>query len=130
MQLIDAATGSNVWAERYDRDYAKIFALQDEVIRRIVEALSVRLTESEKPQITRLPTRNLEAYDFYTRAEQKVYAVDYRSLGEALSMYEKAIALDPGFADAYAGYARAIVDVLSLRLPAPDAERGRPPAGL
>ncbi len=114
VQLIDATTGSNVWAERYDRDYAKIFALQDEVIGRIVEALSVRLTESETTQIARLPTRNLEAYDFYTRAEQKVYAVDYRSLGDALSLYQKAIKLDPAFADAYSGYARATVDVLGF----------------
>lgn len=114
VQLIDTRTGSNIWAERYDRDYAKIFALQDEVIQHIVEALSVRLTEGEKNQIARLPTRNLEAYDFYARAEQKVYAIDYRSLGEALSLYQKAIALDPAFADAYSGYARASVDVLGF----------------
>ena len=114
VQLIDAATASNVWAERYEGDSAKIFELQDQVIRHIVEALSVRLTESETSQISRLPTRNLEAYDFYTRAEQKVYAVDIKSLGDALSLYEKAISLDPEFADAYAGYARAIVDVLGF----------------
>jgi adenylate cyclase len=114
VQLIEGATGNNIWAERYDRDYAQIFALQDEVIGRIVDALSVRLSESEKSQIAQLPTQNLEAYDFYTRAEQKVYDVGYRSLSEAVSLYEKAIALDPEFADAHAGYARAIVDVLSF----------------
>ncbi len=112
VQLIDAETGSNVWAERYDRDYSKIFALQDEVIGRIVEALSVHLTEGEKTRIERLPTRNLEAYDYYSRAEQKVYTVDYSSLGEALTLYQKAISLDPSFAEAYSGYARAMVDVL------------------
>ena len=103
VQLIDATTGSNIWAERYDREYAKIFALQDEVIGRIVDALSVRLTASEKAQIAHLPTRNLEAYDFYVRAEQKVYAVTPQSLGDALALYGKAIALDPEFADAHAG---------------------------
>ncbi len=76
--------------------------------------MSVRLTEGEKAQIARLPTRNLEAYDFYIRAEQKVYAIDYTSLGEALSLYQKAIKLDPAFADAYSGYARATVDVLGF----------------
>ncbi|TIO71461.1 MAG: guanylyl cyclase, partial [Mesorhizobium sp.] len=91
VQLIDGKTGSNIWAERYDRDYSKLFALQDEVIGRIVEALSVRLTAGEKTQIARLPTQNLEAYDFYIRAEQKVYAIDYKSLGEALSLYQNAI---------------------------------------
>jgi adenylate cyclase len=114
VQLIDATTGSNVWAERYDRDYSKIFALQNELIGRIVEALSVRLTAGEETQIARLPTQNLEAYDFYVRAEQKVYAIDYKDLGEALSLYQNAIKLDPAFADAYSGYARATVDVLGF----------------
>ncbi|MFA1625042.1 adenylate/guanylate cyclase domain-containing protein [Rhizobium mongolense] len=113
-QLIDAKTGRNIWAERYDRDYTDIFALQDEVIEHIVGALAVRLTDRERTQIARLPTRNLEAYDSYTRAEQKVYSIDYKSLEEALSLYEKAIKLDPEFADAHTGYARAIVDVLGF----------------
>ncbi|WP_246763267.1 adenylate/guanylate cyclase domain-containing protein [Rhizobium sp. 007] len=114
VQLIDANTGRNVWADRYDRRYTDIFALQDEVIEQIVGALAVRLSDRERTQIGRLPTRNLEAYDFYTRAEQKVYTIDYGSLGEALSLYEKAIKLDPEFADAHTGYARAIVDVLGF----------------
>ncbi|MBB4229112.1 adenylate/guanylate cyclase domain-containing protein [Rhizobium mongolense] len=113
-QLVDAKTGRNIWAERYDRDYTDIFALQDEVIEHIVGALAVRLTDRERTQIARLPTRNLEAYDSYTRAEQKVYSIDYKSLEEALSLYEKAIKLDPEFADAHTGYARAIVDVLGF----------------
>jgi adenylate cyclase len=114
VQLVDSATASNVWAERYEGASAKIFELQDHLVHHVVEALSVRLTESETSQISRLPTRNLEAYDFYTRAEQKVYAVDRKTLADALSLYDKAISLDPEFADAYAGYARAIVDVLSF----------------
>jgi TolB-like protein/class 3 adenylate cyclase/Flp pilus assembly protein TadD len=114
VQLIDGATGANVWAERYDRAYAEIFVLQDEVIKRIVDALSVRLTENEKTQIARLPTHNLEAYDKYTRAEQKLYDLSAQSIGEALSLYQMAIALDPQFADAYAGYARSLVDVVSF----------------
>jgi adenylate cyclase len=114
VQLIDSQTGNNVWADRYDRDYSRIFALQDEVVEHIVDALSVRLTEGERTQIARLPTRNLEAWDFYTRAEQQVYAIDYRSLGEAVSLYQKAFTLDPTFANAYSGYARATVDVLGF----------------
>jgi tetratricopeptide (TPR) repeat protein len=114
VQLIDGATGTNLWAERYDRAYEQIFTLQDEVIGRIVEALSVRLSDGERTQITRLPTRNLDAYDYYTRAEQKAYDLTERSLREALFLYQKAIALDPQFSDAYAGYARALVDVVSF----------------
>jgi adenylate cyclase len=107
-QLIDGTTGGHVWAERYDRDYADIFAVQDEVIGEIVGALSVQLTESELTQVARLPTHNLEAYDYYLRAEQEMH----RPAGEigllrALELYQKAISLDGEFADAYAGHARA-----------------------
>ena len=107
-QLIDGTTGGHVWAERYDRDYADIFALQDEVIREIVGALSVRLTESEQTQVARLPTRSLEAYDYYLRAEQEQHSPEGQAgVVRALDLYEYAIALDHDFADAYAGYARA-----------------------
>jgi adenylate cyclase len=114
VQLTDASTRANLWAERYDGDYANLFDLQDRLVGKVVEALSVRLTESETIQIARLPTRNLEAYDYYTRAEQKAFIADFRSLREALALYEKAISLDPTFSDAYAGYARASVDVLGF----------------
>jgi adenylate cyclase len=110
-QLIDARTGDHLWAERYDRDYADIFALQDEVIGEIVSALAVELTETEQTQLARLPTRNLEAYDYYLRAEQRVYGADVDSLITALSLYDRALTLDPEFAEAYAGYAQAAVDI-------------------
>jgi len=107
-QLIDGTTGGHVWAERYDRDYADIFAVQDQVIREIAEALSVQLTESEQTQVARLPTRSLEAYDYYLRAEQEQHSPEGDiGLLRALGLYERAIALDHDFADAYAGYARA-----------------------
>jgi TolB-like protein/class 3 adenylate cyclase/cytochrome c-type biogenesis protein CcmH/NrfG len=113
-QLIDATTGGHLWAERYDRRYTDIFELQDEVIGKIVSALTVKLTGVEQAQLARRPTDNLEAYDYYLRAERDVYSEDYSLLSETLSLYEKAIALDPNFAEAYAGYARAAVDVWRL----------------
>jgi adenylate cyclase len=112
-QLIDGTTGNHVWAEHYDREYADIFALQDEVIGQIVKALSVQLTETEQSQVARLPTESLEAYDYYLRAEQLAYRADEGSAANAMAYYDKAIALDPKFADAYAGYARAATDVLA-----------------
>jgi adenylate cyclase len=107
-QLIDGTTGGHVWAERYDRDYADIFAVQDEVIREIAGALSVQLTESQQTQVARLPTHSLQAYDYYLRAEQELHSPE-GDIGflRALDLYAEAIALDHDFADAYAGYARA-----------------------
>jgi adenylate cyclase len=113
-QLIDATTGGHLWAERYDRHYTDIFELQDEVIGKIVSALTVKLTGVEQAQLARRPTDNLEAYDYYLRAERGVYSEDYSLFIDTLSLYEKAIALDPNFADAHAGYARAAVDVWRL----------------
>ena len=107
-QLIDGTSGGHVWAERYDRDYADIFAVQDQVIEEIVGALSVQLTESEHTQVTRLPTESLEAYDYYLRAEQELHSpAGDVGLFRALELYQEAISLDNEFADAYAGYARA-----------------------
>ena len=113
-QLIDATTGGHLWAERYDRHYTDIFEMQDEVIGKIVSALAVTLTGAEQAQLTRKPTANLEAYDYYLRAERDIYSEDFSLLSVTLSLYEKAITLDPDFADAHAGYARAAVDVWRL----------------
>ncbi|MGI9304662.1 MAG: winged helix-turn-helix domain-containing protein [Gammaproteobacteria bacterium] len=113
-QLIDATTGGHLWAERYDHDYKDIFALQDEVISKIVSSLEVKLTRSEQAQLTRPPTSNLEAYDYYLRAEQGIYSADSSVAQATRSFYKKAIALDPTFADAHAGYARALVEAWRL----------------
>lgn len=108
-QLIAVETGHHLWAERYDRDYADIFALQDEVIDKIVSAMAVRLTASEQEAVSRVPTANLEAYDNYLRAEHEAFAGMHRSPA-ALRLYKKAFQIDPGFAEAYAGFARTAVD--------------------
>ncbi len=113
-QLIDATTGGHLWADRYDGSLANIFPLQDKVTEKIVAALALNLTDSEQAQLRRKPTDNLEAYDYYLRAKQGAYSYDGEGFADALSLYEKAVALDPKFADAYAGYARVAVDVWRL----------------
>ncbi len=113
-QLIDATSGHHVWAQRYDRGTADIFKIQDEVIGQIVSALAVNLTEPEREQLVRMPTTNLEAYDYYQRAEQGTYLAVSSTFRETLAFYEKAIELDPDFADAYAGYARTQVELWRL----------------
>ena len=104
-QLIDAATGGHLWAERYDSGSEDVFSLQNQVIGRIATALEVTLTDSEKSQLDRIPTRNLEAYDYFQRAKRKFYLWGTDNKRLALSLYQKALELDPEFAEAYAGVA-------------------------
>ena len=112
VSLIDALSGLSLWGERYDRDFADLFAMQDDVIGKIISALSVELTAGEQDQLSRIPTDNLEAYDYYLRAEQEgFYYSDVDTYRRTLSFYQRAIDLDPDFADAHAGIARVAVDV-------------------
>lgn len=101
-QLIDATSGYHLWAERYDRDLQDIFALQDEVTKKIVAALEVTLTEGERERFGRPVTNNLEAYDYYLRGlEYRAFTTEETN-AQAQQMLEKAIQLDPRFAAAYA----------------------------
>jgi adenylate cyclase len=102
VQLIDSQTGGHLWAERLDRDVSDIFAVQDEVIRHIVDTLAIQLSPSEQQRVERLPTNNLEAYDYYLRAEHAARIGISAELRAALSLYDKATTLDPSFAEAYA----------------------------
>jgi TolB-like protein/class 3 adenylate cyclase len=110
-KLIDTATGDHLLVKEFDRSASDVFAVEDEVVRRIVEALGVQPTELEHKQLARPPTTNLEAYDYYLRGEQ---AERTGLLREALQLYSKATTLDPAFADAYSADARTAVYVWRL----------------
>ena len=70
VQLTDATTGAHLWANRFERHPADVLAVQDEVIRNVVATLAVTLTPAEQARLARPPTQNLEAYDYYLRAER------------------------------------------------------------
>ena len=106
VQLTDATTGTHLWANRFERHPDDVLAVQDEVIRHVVATLAVNLTPEEQARLARPPTQNLEAYDYYLRAERAARSGFRPDLGEALTLYEQATKLDPAFADAYAAYAR------------------------
>jgi TolB-like protein len=101
VQLIDGQTGTQLWAERYDRELTDIFAVQDEVATQVVSALAVTLTQGERLRIRRKDTDNLEAYDNYLRGRQLVFQRCAKAVEEARPLLERAIALDPQFAQAY-----------------------------
>jgi adenylate cyclase len=102
-QMIDGATGGHLWAERYDRDIADIFAVQDEVTRTIVGALRVRLTEGEKA-VREHGGRKIspEAYDLLVRARQVALQLRPESALQARAMLERVVEIDPTIAAAYA----------------------------
>ena len=110
-QLIDTTTGDHLWADRFDRGAAEVFAVQDEMSRDIIKSLGMTPTASETRRIARPPTANLEAYDYYLRGEQAARTGRASALREALDFYARAVALDPDFAEAFAADARAAVNV-------------------
>ncbi|RUL96419.1 tetratricopeptide repeat protein [Rhizobium chutanense] len=106
-QLVDTESGDHLWANRFDRSGADVFAVQDSMSRQIANALGLKLTPSEAERIARPPTANLEAYDYYLRAEQAARTGRRSRMLEALALFDKAEELDSGFAEAFASDAHA-----------------------
>ena len=104
-QLVDAQSDSLLWSERYDREMADVFAVQDEIARKIAEALRVTLSPQEQEALAAKPTENLQAYDLYLRGRSYARRLTRQDLEFALQMFENAVAQDPGFALAYAAIA-------------------------
>ena len=106
-QLIDAPSDRPLWAESYDRQLDDVFAVQDALKQQIVAALTVELSPGEQAQLANRPTENLEAYEYYLRGRQAMYLLTLRSIRMAYWALDKAIELDPDFAEAYATLALA-----------------------
>jgi TolB-like protein len=102
VELADASSGAELWAERYDRPLRDIFALQDEIVRRIVTASDLQLNLVQQGFVIPRSTENLEAYDDLLRGVAYDLATTSDGIAKARLMFEKAIALDPKYAKAYA----------------------------
>ncbi|MDR3485663.1 MAG: adenylate/guanylate cyclase domain-containing protein [Bradyrhizobium sp.] len=100
-QLIDAITGTHLWAERFDGNLKDVFDLQDQITSSIVAALTPKLEQAEIERAKRKPTESLTAYDFYMRGLTCFHRGSRQSLIDALQLFDRAIELDPGFASAY-----------------------------
>jgi adenylate cyclase len=112
-QLVDATTGNHLWSERYDRNLKDIFALQDEIALKILEALQVELTHGEQARVWAGGTDNLEAYLKLLQAHENIYQMNIESNARARQLAEEAIALDPKYASAYQFLGRThVMDVL------------------
>jgi len=100
-QLIDASTGGHLWAERYDRDLSDVFALQDDISARVVDALEVALSERDRERLARVETSSIEAYDAYLRGLSYLYSFTREANAQAQIMANKAIGIDPNYARPY-----------------------------
>ena len=109
-QLIDASTGGHLWAERFDRDLTDIFAVQDDVTRQIVAALSLNLTQGDRRRLMAEHTDNMEAFDGFLRGRELWWRHAKEPNVQARELLQRAIELDPNFAPAYAWLAAAHVN--------------------
>ena len=108
-QLIDAASGDHLWAERYDRSVADIFDLQDEITDTIVGRIEPELGAAERHRVERKPRTNLQAWDCYHLGMSHFYKFTVEGNLEAQRLLKRSFELDPDFGDAYAWWAYAVV---------------------
>ena len=101
-QLVNAKTGNHVWAERYDRELKDVFAIQDEITKKIITALQVKLTEGEQARLLAKGTDNLEAYLKLLQGREHVYRQNKEDNALANQLLQEAVALDPEYPKPYA----------------------------
>ena len=103
-QLIEAASDTHVWSQAYDRELDDIFAIQDDIARKVAEMLRVKLLPGDLPEAT---TENVEAYEYYLRGRDFFNRLGDKNLRQAVEMFRAATDIDPGFSRAWAGLALA-----------------------
>jgi adenylate cyclase len=104
-QLVDVERGFHIWSESFDREIEDIFEIQEEIARNIVHALRITLSPKEKGSLRKMPTRHVQAYDYYLRGRSFYYRYGRNDIEFALQLFARATELDPGFALAHAGLA-------------------------
>jgi len=111
-QLVETRTRHSVWVERYDREMEDVFEVQDEIARKIAQALRITLSPQEEAQIAQRPTEDLQAYDYFLRGRNYLRLENFDF---ALQMFEQAIQRDPKFALAHAGVGNVCGLIYELR---------------
>ena len=112
-QLVEGATGKQLWAERYDRELAGLFSVQDDVTQKIVVTLVAHVTKSERERVLRKPPESLAAYDYYLRANALMRNIHREKRGETIAaarqLYQRALDADPRYAPAVQGLAHTYI---------------------
>jgi DNA-binding winged helix-turn-helix (wHTH) protein/TolB-like protein/cytochrome c-type biogenesis protein CcmH/NrfG len=105
VRLTATASGESLWSEQYDRAYSELFSLQDELTREVLDKLRIKVSDAELRRRARPYTSNLQAYEYFLRAQSELLVRRKSENDAAREMYLKAIELDPTFARARAGLA-------------------------
>jgi non-specific serine/threonine protein kinase len=120
VQLVNAADGYHLWSERYDREMKDVFEVQDEIARSIVDRLKVTLEGGGQEPLVKAGTKNLEAYQFYLKGRALLYRRG-GAIPPAVECFERAVALDPNYAQAWAGLADSYTTLGYYGLVRPEA---------
>ena len=104
-QLVEAGSGNHVWAERYDRDLADLFAVQDEIAEAVTTAIAPAIANAERQRAMRKPPGNLDAWAAYQRGLWHLGTANAEETAMAIDFFQRAINLDPNFAGGYCGLA-------------------------
>ncbi len=115
VQLIDASSDEHIWAESYDRELTvgNVFRIQSDISSQIATALSAALSPEEETRLAVVPTESLEALSHFTAARNNLYLRRFDTLLEAREQFERAIEIDPNYAQAHAGLAETVLVILS-----------------
>jgi len=116
-QLIEATTGGHVWAERYDRDLADIFAVQDEITAKVSAAIEPALERSERERAVRKPADSLDAWESYHRGMWHFAKVEATEVEKARDFFRRSLELDPQFSRAAAALALAYLNEITFFRP-------------
>ncbi|MES9913699.1 MAG: winged helix-turn-helix domain-containing protein, partial [Candidatus Sedimenticola sp. 4PFRAG1] len=108
VHLFDSDTGRQIWSERYHRPFDNLFQIQEEISSHIASTLSLKVSEAELQRLSRRYTNNVQAYEYFLRAQSLLLVRQKEENGKARQLYRQAIDQDPGFARAYAGLALSI----------------------
>ena len=112
VELIEAETGRHLWSEAYDAEPKDIFAVQDDIARRVVGAATVKLTRLEQERVLAKPTGNLAAYEYVLRGRERLVNATREQNDAAREMFQRAIDLDPNYAAAYAALGGTYFDAV------------------
>ena len=105
VHLTDAQTGKQLWSERFERTLSDLFAVQEELGRKILQVVPAKVSEAELRRMAQPHTRNLQAYEYFQRGQMALLVRQQAENETAREMFRRAVELDPSFARAYAGLA-------------------------